>query len=101
MSKDEKVKNIAKRWIKNIVRSCFFDCCDSMRQEEVDRAKFEGLVDDKINIEDYVLENLKDFYRETVLEEFKSLEECGMTYQELMDNDSFASDLPIPFGKVL
>lgn len=88
----------AKEWIYFALMYAAFDCCDSMHEAEKLENRFNALVDDKIEIADFVKEFLyKDYIKglKDVYKEAGTDESLDVFYTERA-----ASELPIPYHEI-
>ena len=68
------------------LRSWMWDCCDSMREAEDLESRFNAYMDDSIDIEEFIIKNLKEKYLETI----KSLlEDAGETWSDTIGIGDF------------
>ena len=89
-----KASKIAKEYLIEYVRYCLTDCSDSYSESNSLESKFNGCVNDTIDIEDYIIQNLRSEYIKTVRD---------MYFQnnlEISDLEDPPTSLPIPYSEI-
>ena len=99
MKKNDKLSKLAISYIQSSLRAAIHDCSDSMHDEEITKAKFDALSEEKFEIEDYIYQFHLDEYvqgvKDVAAEEgYDEVEDWG----EYLD--STPSSLPIPYEKI-
>jgi hypothetical protein len=98
MEKTEKLSKLAISYIQNSLRAAVHDCSDSMHDEEIIKAKFDALADDKFTIEKYI----EKFHLAEYVQGVKDVaDENGdevSDWEEYLTNTP--SQIPIPYKKI-
>jgi len=81
MSK-KKLEKVAKNYITAHSTYMLYDCCDAMHDIEKHEAQWSVLTDDKINIKDYIRDNLSEFFQKEVRQIIDDL--SGEDYNEIV-----------------
>jgi hypothetical protein len=89
----KKAKKEAQDWLWPYLMFAMYDCCDSMHDADRQEARFNTLVDDKIEITEFVRENLRHEYIEALND---AVEEGG--YDGSMECG--VSEFPIPWKDI-
>lgn len=89
-----KASKIAKKYLVEYVRYCLTDCFDSYQESRSLEAKFNGCVDDSINIEDFIIKNLRSEYIKVVKDIYF---ENNLDISDLEDPPT---SLPIPYSEI-
>lgn len=83
-----KLDKAAKEYMTPALYYKLYDCCDSMRDSEKLEARFDALADDKISVNEYIMEYLLPEYIEcikTVADENGEAEEVK-NWKEYLEN---------------
>jgi hypothetical protein len=101
MEKTVKLSKYALLYIDSSLRAAMFDSSDSMGDEDKYRNKFDALVDDKFEIEDYIFKFHLDEYVKSIKEiaEEDGYDEGDITdWEEHLEN--IPGCIPIPYEKI-
>lgn len=97
MKFDKRATKAANEWMQPALMFAIYDCCDSMREEEKLRSRFDALVDDKISVEKFIQKSptLMKNYAKAIVETVK--EGSGEWTEEALEDTP--SDLPIAYSE--
>ena len=101
MKQTEKLSKYALLYIESSLRAAMFDSSDSMKDEEKYKNKFDAIVDDEFEIEDYILKFHLDEYIKSIKE---VVEEDGYEEGDITDWEDYLENIPgcipIPYEKI-
>ena len=92
----KRAKTEALAYIDSILRVCYHDCSDSAEEADRHVARFDGIVDDSITMEDFIRDHLLAEYA-AAWKEFVSNPDLSHLDEEQKRSSPPVCELPVPY----